>query len=473
MARHHFLDRIIGKILERALPPGNGTARQLQDQKLRNVPLLLLSTLSLNIKSLSTRMSVLFQLQYTVVRLVTWNRPSATLGVLVLYTAACVYPFLLLAYPMLYLLLAVMLPAYAYRHPIPRPEILPTRKRGQTLVEFLSISTDHSIAEDLIGESAFMDSTGWQERPQADLATPEDSEELSPQTTVTLEPGEDTGLAGESGLLLESKTANLARLQVELFVNLRDFQNLTTDLVRVYDAAEDFVYGLAGFKDERALTLMFLSVLMCIGAVVAFGRFIPWRLLFIVQGWAVVGACHPHLAKHIKRFHQVYIVPRNERINRAMKDMVAKSERYAVLLDEGPEVREVEVFELEQRGVTPRQWLAYCFLPTPFELSSSPRQAHRRPDGAVHLHEVLPPRGWKFDLGEDNDWRLDYNATRYVKERGMGDVRVDEQNEWVYDTVSGEYDAQWRRRRWVRNCYRFARPARRAPRHSLVGRRRE
>ena len=80
-----------------------------------------------------------------------------------------------------------------------------------------------------------------------------------------------------------------------LFINMRDLQNLTTDVLNAINGAEKFWYETAGFKDERLSTFMFYGVIAATSIVLEYiGRFIPWRLIFIQSGWAGLIVCHPN-----------------------------------------------------------------------------------------------------------------------------------------------------------------------------------
>ncbi|ODQ83004.1 hypothetical protein BABINDRAFT_57186 [Babjeviella inositovora NRRL Y-12698] len=461
--REHFVDKLLDKLLLHALPkdlPGReDVASRLSDPDRKLTPRLSLTTLTGNFKNLSSRMSGLFEVQYALGRVFMWRHPSVTISVLFLYTAACLYPHLLLIYPLVYLLFGVMLPAYEHRHPIPRAETVPTKRRGQSLMEFLNQTREKSIAEELIAKSDFLtplNNEGEKRSVKSDERSMK-SDENPRDGTLKAEIPADDDEKPSHGTLVKS--------QMELFINMRDLQNLTTDVIKVYDATEEFVYGTAGFKDERISTSLFISVLLLIALLVFLGPYTPWRLIFVSLGWAVVVVCHPKCAKYVKRINHLYIAPRNKKMAEFVASVYRRSERNAIILDEQPEVREVEVFELEQ-GLTASQWNPYCFAVNSFERSHAARLTQRRPVGATHLSEVLPPKGWKFDAGEDHEWQIDYNANKYVRERGITGVRIDDQNEWVYDVEGGYYDSQWRRRRWVRSCYRYARAPKRS--HTLA-----
>lgn len=80
------------------------------------------------------------------------KQPTKTISVLILYTAACIWPHLVLAYPLIFVLFGILIPGFVYRHPMRNPDLIKVKKRGQSLLSFLFESPDTSIVEDLINE---------------------------------------------------------------------------------------------------------------------------------------------------------------------------------------------------------------------------------------------------------------------------------------------------------------------------------
>ena len=137
-----------------------------------------------------------------------------------------------------------------------------------------------------------------------------------------------------------------------------------------------------------------------------------------------------------------------------------------IVTDEIPEVREVEIFELQRHQRGSREWEPWMYMPNPYEPLSPARIAGHRPKGQRFLEDVRPPVGWEW---WDQRWILDLASREWTVERCVTGVEVDEDKErWVYDVEEVEESdkdapggrrrakrlGEWRRRRWVRTVVR-------------------
>ena len=149
------------------------------------------------------------------------------------------------------------------------------------------------------------------------------------------------------------------------------------------------------------------------------------------------------------------------------------------MLDDAPEVREVEIFELQRRSGN-NEWEGWIFSSSPHDPLSSSRIAGERPRGTRFFEDVQAPAGWRW---YDKKWTLDLLSREWVEERMISGVEIEMEGErWVYDIVYGadELDSgsskgkgkerrkeweesnglgktgEWRRRRWVRTVQRKA-----------------
>lgn len=68
----------------------------------------------------------MLQLQSNIVHILSWHQPSATISILILYAIICFNPHLLAGLPILLVLTTIMAPGYSLRHPIPL-DLTPTR----------------------------------------------------------------------------------------------------------------------------------------------------------------------------------------------------------------------------------------------------------------------------------------------------------------------------------------------------------
>ena len=174
--------------------------------------------------------------------------------------------------------------------------------------------------------------------------------------------------------------------------------------------------------------------------------------------------------------HDEHLLPHEKHAKSWLDTFIA----HDIVLDEPPEQREVEVFELQRRkGGRDGEWESWMFSPTPYDPLSPQRISGDRPKGTRFFEDVVPPTGWEW---EDKKWVLDLSSREWVEQRMVQGVEVEVEGErWVSDLASldsandndndsgvvaiqprakagpgweeGDGDAKmgaWRRRRWVR-----------------------
>lgn len=452
----HFVDSMLEKLLKHAIPTDAPEreilAKKLRDTERNKKPNLSIKVIASNFKQLSKRMCGFFDVQYGLVRVFTWKQPSKTLSALVVYTATCLWPHLVLVYPLLFLLFGILVPGYVHRHPMRHPELIPVKKRGQSLLSFFNEVDDDSILEE------FVDTEDT------------DSESLRPVSSTSTE---STAITPEGDVVEKKDKMKHVKSQMALLINMRDLQNLTTDVLKGFEAADEFQYETAGFKDERLSTFLFYVVLGASGVVLFLGQFIPWRLIFIQGGWTGLILCHPRSKKYLAALSQ------NRKISTAnanaaglppplppRKQKGKAFERHDIIIDEAPEERIIEVYELQMKSILKSQWSFYRYTNNIFDCKNTTRLAGKRPLGVENLAKVYPVPGWKYDLGYANKWKIDANPAGLINDRGLDPklfhIKSDSDEGWLYDNMDeidkSEIVYEFRRRRLSRECFRYARP---------------
>lgn len=468
----HFVDSLLEKLLKHAIAEDD-PERLLLHQKFKDPerskrPNLSFKILVSNFRTLSGRMSGLFAVQYGIIRIVTWKRPSKTISLLVLYTWLCLWPHLILAYPLIFLIFGVMIPGYLHRHPTRTPPLIKVKKRGQSLLDFFNQSEDRSIVSDLM-DDPIEDRVELAAKAESQLltssaaeTTAESTSIIDPDVTAETEQEEDSSSSTTtSDRRGNRESKSHFKSQITLMMNMRDLQNLTTDIIEGYDAAEVFWYQKAGFKDENLSTLIFYGVIIATGIVLFFGPYIPWRIIFIQSGWAGLILCHPNSKKYIQ---QIQFFPSNVKRKARVKKEVEKYERQDIIVDDSAEVRKVEIFELQVKSLTTNSWKFYIFSNDMFDLKHPNRAAGKRPSGVHHLSKIIPPKDWKFDIGYVNEWVTDLKPREFIHERSIENntikVRDNETEGWIYDSAPDlDISFEFRRRRLYRECFRYSRPA--------------
>ena len=267
-------------------------------------------------------------------------------------------------------------------------------------------------------------------------------------------------------------------LSKDFMRNMRDLQNCMEDFSRLHDAANEYVTPYTNFSDERMSSAVFVAVFVVACAAFVGSRLVPWRFVALVVGWVGVGMGHPDA-------QTVVLSSRNLSQVRAhigsLKSLLKSWIEADIVLDEPPEKRQVEIFELQKHHSYSGTWEAWLFNATPYDPLSPLRIAGARPKGTQFFEDVQPPSGWGW---KDKKWTLDLASRTWVEERMISGVEVETEGErWVYDLAEEEVEkvvastpkkgkgkavvlpksgwessdalgekerGEWRRRRWVR-----------------------
>lgn len=466
----HFVDRFMERLIKHAIPMDSIEKdileKRLHDKERANKPKLSIKILASNFKTLSTKISVVFLVQYGLIRIITWKHPTKTLTALILYTALCIRPHFILIYPLLFFFMGVIIPAYLDKHPMKTPELIKVKKRGQSFFNYLNDSEDVSIADDLLTDTNHSDIG-------ADSLYPVNS--INSESSLYT-PGLPPPIVGEKEVKV-SKKERYAKSQVVLLMNMRDLQNLTTDLLQAMDDLEKFLTETAAFKNEKLTTFMSYGIILAILGIMFFGCYIPWRFIFISSAWLILTLCHPNAKKYIedlKTAKKVNAFANEEKKKEDVKQNIQKIknkkanqvpfDRSDIIISETKATRIVEIFELQVKNMVSNEWEFYMYSNTLFDYHNPERISGRKPKGVSKLENVTPPSTWKFESSSTEDWNIDKNPTVLFEKRSLNtsntlSILENEENGWIYDNEdeSKNWDNEYtfRRRRIFRNCFRY------------------
>lgn len=332
-------------------------------------------------------------------RLLSWRRPTQTLSFLFVYSFVCLDPYLLIILPLATVLLYVMVPAFAARHP-PPPS-----------------STSTSPYYSYQGPA---------------LAPPR-----------TIKPASET-----------SK---------DFFRNMRDLQNSMADYSNLHDSMVSTFSPPTNFSDEKLSSTLFLILSVITALLFLTAHLLPWRLIFLVGGNAAVISIHPSVQDFLQRLAPGapgkpsketdkavdtsadtidflgFSVPTSLSSLRSLLDSVAD-----ITLDSYPEEREVEIFELQYRPLSPysasSEWEHFLFSPTPYDPLSPSRIAGDRPRGCRFFEDVQPPSGWAW---KSKKWELDLDCREWVVDRMVTGVGFEVPGNSVEGSVASEEVGGW------------------------------
>jgi Integral peroxisomal membrane peroxin len=321
------------------------------------------------------RIGIVFVFQNRLIRLFTWRNPTHTLSFLSVYLFVCIDPYLLVVLPLAVLLLFIMVPTFVARHPPPPPS------------------------------SSTSSTTPYYSYQGPALAPPK-----------TIRPAAET-----------SK---------DFFRNMRDLQNSMADFTLLHDVVVKTIAPLTNFSNEILSSIIFLYLTLLTTSLFIIAHLIPWRLIFLVGGTALIISGHPTvqtwLAKQKKRAETSaptsQPAPRLPFLDIALPTSPAAAGTLlttlsAITLDSAPETREVEIFELQHRPLhSSSEWEPHLFTPTPYDPLSPARISGDRPHGTRFFEDVQPPRSWAW---EGPKWELDLEPREWVAERLVTGVEFD------------------------------------------------
>ncbi|KAI4237075.1 MAG: hypothetical protein LQ352_007962 [Teloschistes flavicans] len=261
-----------------------------------------------------------------------------------------------------------------------------------------------------------------------------------------------------------------AEMSKDFFRNMRDLQNSMDDFSTLHDGVLKIITPPTNFSNEALSSAVFLFLFVSTCVLFIASHLLPWRFFSLLFCWASISLGHPSLQQFLVNNHADHIRPHERSAKSWLDAWIARD----IILDEPPESREVETFELQRRkGGSRGEWESWLFSPNPYDPLSPQRIAGQRPKGTRFFEDVCAPKGWEWG---DKKWVLDLGSREWVEERIVQGVEVEVEGErWITDLVEAEESVsaakkgkkvgsgweegngneqvpsgQWRRRRWIR-----------------------
>ncbi|CCK70321.1 Pex28p KNAG_0E00530 [Huiozyma naganishii CBS 8797] len=385
-----LLDRLIARMVPRELPEREKLVESVSPGG-PDSPAISASVLASNMKRMGKQMEHLFAAQDRLVRVLTWRNETGTLVLLLALTVFCYNPMYLVLLPLLALLFGVVVPAYRERHPR-ELHVVPSRAQGRTLGKSLL----KRVARASCGSAVH-------------------------RKTV------------EEALLEDN--ANL-----QLLVNLRDFQNMGTTTLRLTDAINHFLTVTCAFHDERRTTLFFAGGITSYIILQLASKYVNWSLLVSAALWTLMLATHPRVRPRLhnamKRIHH--------HPSQTNTEGSPGAGLHDVVVDDQPVTGHVEIFAIYREALVPGSYKFFLWSPNVFDPQDECRRAQQAPPGVRELEDVLPPDGWTFDA--NSTWVLDRDVARWSSEKSL-QLQLDDEA-FLRDTV-------FKRQRFTRRVIRL------------------
>ncbi|GMG28891.1 unnamed protein product [Ambrosiozyma monospora] len=267
----------------------------------------------------------------------------------------------------------------------------------------------------------------------------------------------------------------------EFLLNVTDLQNHMVLYIVVWDFAIKWGVRFLYFKDEKITSFIFLS---CLGAGCFISCFGTWmfmvclpliKLSAVLALWSFTVMMHPTyrdglLALLYSEETRLGFVTWTNKLEHKLKQELK--------LRENKEIKELEIFELQNLNPDTHNWEVVCFTNEIYSVNSHCKLNTLPIAGTMQLANVKAPVGWAFLDGVDKQmkginkvidgWMLDLRPAEWVRDNFLNDViEVDDDTKWCYDLHPKLETSQigfgknnkkvrgfFRRRRWVRSCIR-------------------
>ncbi|GME79237.1 unnamed protein product [Ambrosiozyma monospora] len=330
--KKHILDRYMWRIANHAFSSSAPRTRKeiielLYGPDLMNTPGLSFRRLLSNFNKLSGRIDILLRIRDHFMFVYSGDSPSTTLTFLVLYTWGVWYPQLLLIYPIIAIIFTVIIPNYLSRHEMNKPSF----GNGQ-LIQKLRTMGDPLLLRFLGAGDASEQFTGLHKMWKNQKTNYDGTEFVSDEGLANLDFDDDVlldmmtadrqtskifqvFLAPEKKVKKKSddyvddverqadkEDENLKRsmVRLRLLSNMKDLQNLTTDLINFLALIEDTVEEACTFKDEKKTTRLFFALSAVVVFLLIIGPYIPWKFIFVAGIWLMI------LPKELVYFHSLF-----------------------------------------------------------------------------------------------------------------------------------------------------------------------
>ncbi|KAF8467326.1 Peroxin/Dysferlin domain-containing protein [Kalaharituber pfeilii] len=180
----------------------------------------------------------------------------------------------------------------------------------------------------------------------------------------------------------------VSEMSKDFFRNLIDLQNTMSDFSEAHDQIIATIGPPTNFSNEQISSGLFqLLFAICIAAFIS-SYLIPWNLVFLVWGWFTISLFHPTVQDWLLAASDCEFV---EREKRKAIDRFTRWVEKDIVIDKTPEMREVEIFELQRK--TCWEWEPWMYSGSPYEPLSPARIAGQRPKGTRFFEDVRPQQG--------------------------------------------------------------------------------
>lgn len=365
-----FLERLLSRMITDKLPEREhltDTTELPGGQKGKPISPAILAS---NLGKMTGQMNGIFEFQDSLIRLLTWKIPSSTIMTLLIVTLILYYPIYLILLPLTYIAYGLIIANYNKKYRLRNTSYHLKKTYGESLLKKIT-------------------SGGKPSKPKVKPIMEQLNDDIE-----DIVDWEDTS----TGL--------------QVITNLRDLQNMTTNTLHLTDSITAFINETVAFKDEKKTTILFLKCFSGYFILKVLSPWVNWKLLFSSLIWMVFLNFHPKLRPKIRRFKARF---KHKKDSTPPTDTSAKKD--SIIIDVTPLSREIEVFEIQRKGLIPGEWKFFMYSSNVFDYNDEYRKAQKPPPGVKELEDVNPPTTWKFDM--NTKWEIDYNVVAWSQQKGL------------------------------------------------------
>lgn len=265
-----MMDKLMDKLVISALPTAavNTKDTDWRSENMKGKPPFSINAMSTNFRKMTARTGIIYETMYTVIEIFSWKNPFFTLSALSIYSYLVLNPRLIPIAPLLFISFHIMVPAYIYRHPPDPTYIKPANP---------------------------IPAPG---PPLAEAVVPKPVPEISR----------------------------------EFFNNVVDTQNAMVDYIDAFDGIAECLQRFAFFDADECTSSFVYTVLVGSSVVIYILlpyliEYVPWRLIFVLLGWAGAGLTHPMSKSKVIKPMKTQIKATKEKGKRTLEKMVSSTRR--------------------------------------------------------------------------------------------------------------------------------------------------
>ncbi|CCH62512.1 hypothetical protein TBLA_0H02260 [Henningerozyma blattae CBS 6284] len=354
-----FLEVFVNKLVERILPP-TIPQRECFLKENRNISddqnseqIVSTTILGKNMKNLGIRMETIYNIQDFLYLVITWKNPALTLTFLIVLGYFMFNPINIFFFFFYYLIIGKLIPSYSKK--LQRCTDLERNFCKQNIGKSFINVFNNTLGNELVSRSIVQEFTKLQDEDQ-ELNTISSEEPFKPQ--------------------------------INFILGLRDFQDMTSEVLGFLAKTDEYVEKYATFKDDQISVLLYGFLVFFIGFIKSFWIYLYIPHLVYLLILIYVFSSHPLF---MKKYTQRYIFK-----NHYLKKLsFFKENNLNVFLDSSPIFKHITILQFQYKDLKEKcdNWetLGFYIIKNNHICRGENLTVYR------FIESVAPPNGWVLD----------------------------------------------------------------------------